>query len=339
MSSTDIESKIERHNDFINDVILYGHYGYKGVNELYLYRDWVLSSKDYVSLGARISVIDGEEEIKEENRHFIHEKKNKRIAEVMNEDGTYSKIELIKPAILYSYLCDIPCCLEDRENRIVRSYSCHFLIMEYDGQIYIPRKYEFEDIFRKEHPKDVELSTLIEELDVDNLDDIDNEMLNKLINTLSLNGLTELAERVEIECGEKTFNDAVLLLKSELLDLRLNEIKLVKNLIDDFQKEYVDIVSQEIKVAEDEDIYDEIDDGYVRSRVFFSVRKLNKNNKILITMQAAEDPYEKVSLKLIARKKYFDNQEILNSAFNSLCMSLVFQNQCWFKSYENEYEV
>lgn len=336
MNSNDIDIITERHNNFINDVILYGNYGYKNVNDLYLYRTWILSNKEYVSLGSRISIINGDNEINEENRYFIHQNKNKRIAEVMNEDGTYSKIELVKPAILYSYLCDLPCCLEDKENRIVRSYSCYFFIMEYDGQIYIPRKYDFEEVFRKEHPQDVDLSTLMDELDLDSLDDIDNEMLNKLINTLSLNGLTELAEKVEINCGEKTFNDAVLLLKSELFNLRLNEIKLVKNLIDDFQKEYVDIVSQEIQAVEDEDIFDEIDDGYVRSRVYFSLRKLKKNNKIVVTMQGIDDPYEKVSLTLISRKKYFDNQEILNSAFNSLCMSLVFQNNCWSEEYESE---
>ena len=51
-------------------------------------------------------------------------------------------------------------------------------------------------------------------------------------------------------------------------------------------------------------------------------------------MHGVEDPYEKVSLKLISRKKYLNQGEILSNALNSLCFSLVFQNQCWFRDYE-----
>lgn len=330
------EKVIEGHNDFINEIMLRQLYGYKDICELYIGRDWTLYNKEYVSFGKRLSLVSGNEEITEQNHYFIHEKKGKRIAEIMNEDGTFSKIELSKPAILYTYICDIACCLEDRENQFVKSYNCYFWIMEYENKMYIPKMYSLEEVFRKQHPKDVDLQTLIEEVHLDTFDDIDKEMLEKLINTIAINGLTEIAEKLEEECGEKTFNDAVLSLKKDMLSLKLSEIKLIKKLIEDYQKEYVDIVKEEIQVVEDEDVFDEIDDGYIRSRVWFSVRKLKKNNMLLITMQGAEDPFERVSLKLVARKKYFNNQEILASAFNNLCFSLVFQNQCWFKEYEGQ---
>lgn len=327
------EKDIEIHNDLINDIILYQKYGFSNICEIYINRDWTLIDKEYVSFGARLSIVSGFEEIVEQNRFFITEKKGKRFAEVMNEDGTSYKIELNKAATLYTYVPDITCCLEDSEKQFVKSYDCHFWILEHDGKTYIPKFYNFEDIYRKIHPKDVDLSTLIEEVHLDSINDLDEEMLNKLIASLILNEITDIALKIETECGTKTFNDAVLLLKKEMLSLPFNKIKIAQGLIEDYQKEYVDILSEEIKVEEEEDFF-ETEDGYIKSRVWFTVKKLKKNNLIIVTMHGVEDPYEKVSLKLISRKKYLNQVEILSNALNSLCFSLVFQNQCWFKDYE-----
>lgn len=343
----------KRHIDFIRTVLADKSHGFWYVNPLFITGDWILEKEVNLRRGKGFS---SEKDIENPvpDYFFIKDEKNNSYLTIMNKDGLPEDVLIEHGNIfLYKYNSPYISVLKDSEKSFNESHINSMYIVEYNKELYIPLYYKIDDVFEKIYKKKKtkykssdypeNLSYLLS-YNYEIGDEIDDDGMDfyLLVDKLCMCGFNELS--IYIDENFTNYHKAIEYCYSKE-DLDWLERKRLYEILKELEEDYYnDIVIKETNVILDEygddgfDDYD-YDEEYVDMPFWYEITRYSNKN-IIINIRSVENKKQREIIKLKVKDEYKNRDDIIENAFNNICLSLVFINQCWFEDdYNDGYDV
>lgn len=342
----------KRHVDFIRKVLLDNSHGFWYVNPLFINGDWILEQEVNLRRGNSFC---SEEDIDKSlpQYFFIKDEGNKSYLTIMNENGSPEQISIDYGNIyLYKYNSPYISILKDSEKSFNESHINSIYIVEYNHKLYIPYYYRIDDVFEKVYKNKktkyksedyIDDLNYILSYNYESSDEVDDDAqdLFLLIDKLCMTGFNELS--IYIEEHFDNYHDAIMYCyKKE--DLPWVDRKRLYAILNELEEDYYKEIMNDSNIILDEygdDEYDDydFDEEYVDMPFWYEISRYNNGNMI-ITVRCVEDKRQRETIKIKVKDEYKDRHDIIESAFNHICLSLVFINQCWFEQeYNDGYDI
>lgn len=342
----------KRHVDFIRKVLSDKSHGFWYVNPLFINGEWILEKEVNLRRGNYFCL---EKELNEPlpQYFFITDEGDKSYLTIMNENGLPEQIFIEYGNLhLYKYNSPYISILKDSEKSFNESHINSMYVVEYNHKLYIPFYYKIDDVFEKVYKnkkskyksKDyIDDLSYILSYNYESSDDVDDDAqdLHLLIEKLCMCGFNDLS--IYVEEHFDNYHDGIMYCyKNE--DLEWLERKRLYAILNELEEDYYKEIMNDSNIILDEygeDDYDdyEYDEEYVDTPFWYEISRYNNGN-IIITVRCVEDKRQRETIKLKVKEEYKDRHDIIESAFNHICLALVFINQCWFEEeYNDGYDI